>query len=95
MQALKLLVDLPDDHQLSVRLPEDLPSGPAEIIVLVPAGKPRECVENNATQANQALLDAIEELRTLRRTVEEEQVLADFEAFREAHPFRLSSLGEP
>lgn len=34
MQALKLKVVIPEDHELVVRIPEDVPAGPAELIVL-------------------------------------------------------------
>lgn len=34
MRAYKQTVTVPGDHQLEIRLPEDFPSGPAEVIVL-------------------------------------------------------------
>jgi hypothetical protein len=34
MHAHKLNVTVSADHQISIRLPDDFPSGPAEIIVL-------------------------------------------------------------
>lgn len=34
MQALKLKVVIPEDHELVVRIPADVPAGPAELIVL-------------------------------------------------------------
>lgn len=34
MHAHKLKVTIPPDHQLEIQLPEDFPSGPAEVIVL-------------------------------------------------------------
>jgi hypothetical protein len=34
MRTLKLKVVIPEDHELVVRLPEDVPAGPAELIVL-------------------------------------------------------------
>ena len=37
MQALKLKVVIPEDHELVVRIPEDVPAGPAELIVLAGA----------------------------------------------------------
>lgn len=38
------------------------------------------------------MMAALSELRELRRTPEEEQILEDFEKFRQSHPFALSSL---
>jgi hypothetical protein len=35
MQTLKLKVVIPEDHELVVKLPDDVPAGPAELIVLV------------------------------------------------------------
>jgi hypothetical protein len=40
--AHKQQVTVPGDHQLEIRLPEDFPSGPAEIIVLSSRKKPYE-----------------------------------------------------
>ena len=34
MHAHKLKVNVPQDHQLEIHLPEDFPPGPAEVIVL-------------------------------------------------------------
>lgn len=44
--------------------------------------------------AQKAALKALAELRTLRLTPEEEEVLAGFDAFRREHPFQISSLVE-
>lgn len=38
------------------------------------------------------MLARLEELRSLRLTQEEEEVLDQFESFRSEHPFRLSRL---
>lgn len=35
MKAAKLNIVIPEDHRLELELPEDLPPGPAEVIVLV------------------------------------------------------------
>lgn len=35
MHAYKLNVTILPDHELAVRLPDDFPSGPAEVIILV------------------------------------------------------------
>lgn len=74
------------DHRAEVRLPEDFPEGPAEVIVLTNR-KPRA----QLTGKQQALA-ALAELRSVPLTPEEEQVLNDFENFRQAHPIRFSSL---
>lgn len=36
MRAIKLQTQVEKDHTLSVKLPEDVAEGPAEVIVLVP-----------------------------------------------------------
>jgi hypothetical protein len=42
MRAHKLNVTVPADHEIAIRLPDDFPSGPAEIIVLAtPAASDR------------------------------------------------------
>ncbi|HEV2855735.1 MAG TPA: hypothetical protein VHC97_23310 [Thermoanaerobaculia bacterium] len=83
MKAHKLKVTVPEDHQLEIRLPDDFPSGPAEVIVL--AGPAQE-------NSRRDMLLVLDELRTLQRTDEEERVLDEFEQFRQEHPFNLSSL---
>lgn len=40
MQAAKLNVVIPEDRRLELRLPEEMPPGPAEVIVLVPPNAP-------------------------------------------------------
>jgi hypothetical protein len=37
MHAHKLSVTVPPDHELAIRLPNDFPPGPAEVIVLAAA----------------------------------------------------------
>ena len=41
MHAHKLKVTIPPDHEVAIRLPDDFPPGPAEVIVLA-ASKPKE-----------------------------------------------------
>jgi len=36
MRAIKLQTQVEKDHSLSIKLPEDVAEGPAEVIVLVP-----------------------------------------------------------
>ncbi len=87
MQAHKMKVTVPEDHQLEIRLPRDFPSGPAEIIVLaVPPG------EGAQKRDSGKLLKVLESLRSMERTEEEERVLEDFDRFQQAHPFDLASL---
>jgi hypothetical protein len=87
MQAHKQKVTVPEDHQLEIRLPEDFPSGPAEIIIL--AGPPESRARD---EAQHPMRDALEALRAFKPTEEEERVLGEFEEFRQRHPFDLSSL---
>ncbi len=35
MQAAKIAIIIPADHRVDLRLPADLPEGPAEVIVLI------------------------------------------------------------
>jgi hypothetical protein len=42
MQAAKLNVLIPIDHRLELKLPDDLPPGPAEVIVLVTPSRARD-----------------------------------------------------
>lgn len=87
MQAHKMKVTVPEDHQLEIRLPRDFPSGPAEIIVLA---SPSD--ERTQKRASGELLAALEGLRSMERTEEEERVLEDFDRFRQSNPFDLDSL---
>ncbi len=47
MQAHRFNVTINDDHRLSVDLPRDFPSGPAEVIVLAEASKTRKVDPGN------------------------------------------------
>jgi len=88
MHAHKLQITVPRDHdrEISVRLPDDFPSGPAEVIVL--AG-PRD-----TAWPPQPTAAALAELLSFEGTPEEEKVLDDFESFQREHPFSLKSLAE-
>lgn len=44
MQAHKLKVTVPEDHRLSLALPQDFPTGPAEVIVLAVPQRRRKVV---------------------------------------------------
>lgn len=91
MRAHKLKVNIPQNHNLeiAVRLPEDFPPGPAEVIVLAGPSS-----EKSREEAKRDALALVEELRSLRLTEEEEKTLDDFEEFRRNHPVRLVSLDD-
>ncbi len=88
MHAHRLQVTVPKDHdrEISVPLPDDFPSGPAEVIVL--AGS------QNASRPPAPTKAALAELLSFQGTPEEEKILDDFESFQREHPFSLSSLVE-
>jgi hypothetical protein len=88
MQAHKQTVTVPEDHQLEIRLPADFPAGPAEIIVLA-SPHPKAMSKNK-----QDMLKALQDLRELQLTPEEEQILDEFDEFQRQHPINLSSLVE-
>lgn len=89
MHAHKLKVTIPKDHRIELRLPEDFPAGPAEVIVLAhPAGPGQQ----RLSSAQERALAQLEELRSVQLTKEEEDVLDQFESFRSEHPLHLSSL---
>ena len=92
MHAHKLQVTIPQepDREIAVRLPDDFPSGPAEVIVL--AGP--QSTGRTADHPYQPTSAALEELRLFETTPEEDKILEDFESFRQEHPFRLNSLDE-
>jgi hypothetical protein len=89
MRAHKLNVTVPQDHQLKieVRLPDDFPSGSAEVIVLSGSTQGR-----SGGEARQDMLAVVDELRTQERMEEEERLLDDFGEFRKSHPVDLMSL---
>ena len=87
MHAHKLKVTVREDHRVEVRLPDDFPEGPAEVIVLA-AQRNQEARSTGQQQA----LAALAELRSVQLTPEERQVLDEFESFRRDHPIRFSSL---
>lgn len=89
MKAHKLNVTVPEDHQLDIRLPEDFPAGPAEVIVLAGSGG-----EQVRDETQQSMLRIVRELRAFEPTPEEEEALDQFEEFRKQHPISFSSLSE-
>ena len=90
MQAHKVKVTIPENHRVELRLPDDFPAGPAEVIVLAARSGN---LDGNLESTEQArALAALQQLRSASLTREEEEVLDQFEDFRREHPFRLSSL---
>jgi len=73
-----LKVIVPEDHQLEIRLPQDFPAGPAEIIVLAGPASGEEAQKSGQGE----LLAALEDLRSMERTEEEDRVLEGFDRFR-------------
>ncbi len=89
MLARKLKVTIGDDHRVEAQLPEDFPPGPAEVIVLSEQG-PAASPEGGAPRPDLGgALEALEELRSLQRSADEEAALEGFEAFRREHPIRF------
>lgn len=46
MQSLKLKVVIPEDHELVIKLPEEVPAGPAELILRVETPATEEHASN-------------------------------------------------
>jgi hypothetical protein len=89
VQTHKQTVTIPEDHQLEIRLPEDFPSGPAEVIVR--AGSPEK---RTIDETQRKMLQVVQELRASKLTDEEDRILDEFEEFRQQHPIDFSSLSE-
>lgn len=73
MLAHKLQVEIPQDHRLSLDLPESFPAGPAEVIVLATAREPRKIVRaagvlasEEAVPEGDPIADILQELRAER-----------------------------
>ena len=86
MRSHKLKVDVPEDHRVSVCLPEDFPVGPAEIVVRASETRPVD------PSRRVPLLTALQELRSFRPTEEEGRILDELEGFRRESSLRLASL---
>lgn len=91
MHAHKLKVTIQEDHRVEVRLPDDFPEGPAEVIVLTN----RQAGNTASHPPAQRTLAALAELRSVQLTPEEEEILDGFETFRQEHPIRFEGLGIP
>lgn len=59
MQAHKIQAVVPDSHQVTIELPETIPSGPIEIIVLVP---PQEVVAEHSEETVKGRLQRLQRL---------------------------------
>jgi hypothetical protein len=71
MHAYKIAVDISEER--TVQLPREVPAGPAEVIVLVGAGR-AEPTDEAAPPKNEALFRLLEKIRASdheRRSIEE------------------------
>ena len=95
LHAHKLKVTIPEDHRVEVRLPDDFPEGPAEVIFLTSrlagVAPPGPGVD---LPGQQRTLAALAELRSVPLSAEESAILDGFDAFRREHPIRFASLTE-
>jgi hypothetical protein len=76
MRAIKLQAHVEKDHTLSLKLPEDIQEGPAEVIVLVPepAARPAHSLGDFLTRLP----------RRSRRVRSKEEIDRDLEQERQA-----------
>jgi len=71
MRTHKIKVTTPADHQLAVRLPDDFPTGPAEVIILAGSSAEQRLVKLAGVLAPQvpppaqvdAIADVLQEFR--------------------------------
>jgi len=66
MRTLKLKVVIPEDHELVVRLPEDVPAGPAELILLTGASAAEPSPERSVEEASRRFEELAARLATER-----------------------------
>lgn len=59
MSSHKLQVVIPEDHQLVLQIPEEVPAGPAELIVLVPREEPVERAPEEAIRRFNEIADRL------------------------------------
>jgi len=75
MRAIKIQTQVEKDHSLSIKLPEDVAEGPAEVIVLVPEA---------AERAGHSLTDFLRTLSQHPRSVRsKEEIDRDLDRERE------------
>ncbi len=95
MHAHRLKVTIPEDHRVEVRLPDDFPQGPAEVIFLTSRlAADAQTKPGGDLPAQQRTLAALAELQAVPLSSEEEAILDGFEAFRRGNPIRFASLLE-
>lgn len=71
MHAHRLKIVIPEDHQLHVQVPEELPAGPAELIVLVEPPKVEEPEEPSTEEASRRFVALAERLAADPRPFDE------------------------
>ena len=95
MLAHKVKITIPEDHRIEVRLPDDFPEGPAEVIFLTSrlagAAQPGPGLD---PPAQQRTLTALAELHSVPLSAEESEILDGFDSFRREHPMNFASLAE-
>jgi hypothetical protein len=62
MQSLRLKVTIPENHELVVKLPEDLPTGPAELMVQVAAPAEESVPEPSVEGASRRFAEIVRRL---------------------------------
>jgi hypothetical protein len=75
MQPLRIRVVVPEDHRAVIEFPESIPSGPVELIVLVPPKKEAEEIRKPQGQGRMAALagDLAKDPRPFRELSPEER----------------------
>jgi len=71
MHAHKLKIVIPEDHQLHVQVPEEVPAGPAMLIVLVEPPKVEEPEEPSTEEASRRFVALAERLAADPRPFDE------------------------
>ncbi len=98
MQAHRLRVEISEDHQLHVALPDDFPAGPAELIVLSQSPERPRATHGRRKgsaalpEANERMLELLKSWHGKPLSADEKRIHDDFEAFQAKHPLRLSRL---
>lgn len=71
MHAHKLKIVIPEDHQLHVQVPQEIPAGPAELIVLVEPPGAEESREASTEEASRRFVALAERLAADPRPFDE------------------------
>ena len=71
----RLWVVIPEDHRVVVEVPEDVPAGPAELILMVerPGGNEEAPVSESAKSRFESLADELAAARPFRELSQEER----------------------